>query len=472
MPTNSSPPPGPEDRTERPITAAQPDGNALPPGTRLGEFEIIRLIGEGGFGIVYLAYDHSLDRKIALKEYMPSALAERQGSTSVRVKSQRNAETFSAGLRSFINEARMLAQFDHPSLVKVYRFWAANGTAYMVMPFYEGITLKQALRRRTSPPEEAWLHALLDQLLDALDTIHARQCYHRDISPDNVLMVSDETPVLLDFGAARRVIGNSAQTLTVILKPGYAPIEQYAEVPNLQQGPWTDIYAVASMVYFAITGRTPPPAVARVISDPYVPLTQAAAGRYSDAFVRGIDLALSVKPADRPQDIASFRMALGLPLSQGRTQIEIESQPHADTFGRVEDVSAASRIPEPSRNTEAASRMTEPSRHIEAPSLIAQPGTQVESAPRVTQPSRQVESTSRNVSVTPAAKPSAELDAQIQRLLAQYIGPLAKIIYARAQKTAASPGELIASISNNIDDEANRAAFVTAANKLLRGKRV
>src|SRR5215213_8624606 len=154
MPTNSSLPPGSEDRTTRPVMAAEPDGNALPPGTRLGEFEIIRLIGEGGFGIVYLVYDHSLDRKVALKEYMPSALAERQGSTSVRVKSHRNAETFSAGLRSFINEARMLAQFDHPSLVKVYRFWAANGTAYMVMPFYEGITLKETLRRRTAPPEE------------------------------------------------------------------------------------------------------------------------------------------------------------------------------------------------------------------------------------------------------------------------------------------------------------------------------
>jgi hypothetical protein len=226
------------------------------------------------------------------------------------------------------------------------------------------------------------------------------------------------------------------------------------------------------MVYFAITGRTPPPAVARVISDPYVPLTQTAAGRYSHAFVRGIDLGLSVKPADRPQDIASFRMALGLPLSQGRTQIEIDVQPQTDTSGRAADVSAASRISEPSRHTEAASRMTQPSRHIEPPSLIAQPSTQVESATRATQPSRQAESASRNVSVTPAAKPSAELDAQVQRLLAQYIGPMAKIIYARAQKTATSPGELIASISNNIDDDENRAAFVTAANKLLRGKRV
>jgi serine/threonine protein kinase len=471
MPTNSSPPPGSEDRTAIPVTAAPPDGNALPAGTRLGEFEIIRLIGEGGFGIVYLVYDHSLDRKVALKEYMPSALAERQGSTSVRVKSQRNAETFSAGLRSFINEARMLAQFDHASLVKVYRFWAANGTAYMVMPFYEGITLKETLRRRAGPPEEAWLHAVLDQLLDALDTMHARQCYHRDISPDNVLMVSDETPVLLDFGAARRVIGNSAQTLTVILKPGYAPIEQYAEVPNLQQGPWTDIYAVASVVYFAITGRTPPPAVARVISDPYVPLTQTAAGRYSDAFIRGVDVALSVKPADRPQDIASFRTLLGLPPSEGRTQIELDVEPQTDPFRRVEDVSGASRISEPSRQPEPASRMTPPSRQPEPASRMTPPSRPIEPS-RNTQPSTQATPAARSVSVTTStAQPSSEVDAQVQRLLAQYIGPMAKIIYARAQKTATSPDELIASVSNNIDDDENRAAFVTAAKRLLRARR-
>src|SRR5918999_401773 len=137
-------------------------GNTLPIGTRLGEFEIIDLIGEGGFGIVYLAYDHSLDRQVALKEYMPSALAHREDDgVTVVMRSDRHAETFAAGLRSFINEARLLAQFDHHSLVKVYRFWEANGTAYMVMPFYEGITLKQALSQLGGPPDEAWLKTLL-----------------------------------------------------------------------------------------------------------------------------------------------------------------------------------------------------------------------------------------------------------------------------------------------------------------------
>ncbi|HEX2830689.1 MAG TPA: protein kinase [Burkholderiales bacterium] len=285
--------------------------NALSVGTKLGEFEITGLVGEGGFGIVYLAYDHSLERQVALKEYMPSELASRTGDSTVVVRSNRHADTFAAGMRSFINEAKLLAQFDHPSLVKVYRFWEANGTAYMVMPFYEGITLKSALNDLDAPPDETWLKTQLASLLDALEIIHNRQCYHRDIAPDNIMILPDETPLLLDFGAARRVIGDMTQALTVILKPGYAPIEQYAEVPNMRQGPWTDLYALASVVYFAIEGKAPVPAVARVMSDPLVPLAQSAAGRYSDPFLRAIDKALSVKPEDRPQNIAEFRQLLG-----------------------------------------------------------------------------------------------------------------------------------------------------------------
>jgi len=314
-------PPPADDRTLIPGAPAAAPGpgadsaehhNALPVGTRIGEFEVVGLVGVGGFGIVYLALDHSLDRKVALKEYMPSALAQRDPAvSSVVVKSQRHAETFDAGMRSFINEARLLAQFDHPSLVKVYRFWEQNGTAYMVMPFYEGLTLKETLRRRGEAPEEFWLESLLSQLLDALEIIHARQCYHRDIAPDNILILPGDTPLLLDFGAARRVIGDMTQALTVILKPGYAPIEQYAEAPNMRQGPWTDIYALASVVYFAIVGKPPVPAVARVMSDPLEPLAVTAAGRYSDAFLRAVDSALAVRPEDRPQDVAAFRHALG-----------------------------------------------------------------------------------------------------------------------------------------------------------------
>lgn len=305
--------PGPSESSSASTANQQDsDSNALPPGAMLGEFEILRVIGIGGFGIVYLAQDHSLQRKIALKEYMPSSLAERSSQSRVTVRSERHADTFQAGMRSFINEARLLAQFDHPSLLKVYRFWEANGTAYMAMPFYEGLTLSQTLRGRSTPPNEAWLKSLLAPLLNALETIHAEQCFHRDISPDNIMMLGEDKPLLLDFGAARRAIGDMAQAFTVILKPGYAPIEQYADVATMQQGPWTDIYALASVVHFAITGRAPVPSVARMISDPLVPLSQAAAGQYSDGFLKAIDRALSVRPEDRPQSIAELRSILGL----------------------------------------------------------------------------------------------------------------------------------------------------------------
>jgi serine/threonine protein kinase len=339
------------DRTVIAGAAAAPAGpaiqamghNALEVGTKIGEFEVTGLVGEGGFGIVYLAYDHSLERQVAIKEYMPSELAHRADDGSVVVRSQRHAETFGAGMRSFINEARLLAQFDHPSLLKVYRFWEANGTAYMVMPFYEGVTLKGTLKDLDDPPDESWLKSLLAQLLDALEIIHSRQCYHRDIAPDNILILPDETPLLLDFGAARRVIGDMTQALTVILKPGYAPIEQYAEVPNMKQGPWTDLYALASVVYFAIEGKAPVPAVARVMSDPLVPLAQSAAGRYSDTFLRAVDRALSVRPDDRPQNIAEFRQLLGFVERTTSTRYLPASTERRHTEDRIAPAAAPAR---------------------------------------------------------------------------------------------------------------------------------
>src|SRR4029079_2400712 len=163
----------------------------------------------------------------------------------------------------------------------VFRFWEANGTAYMAMPFYEGRTLKQILREHPEQASEAWLKRLLVPLLDALTLLHAHQCYHRDIAPDNIQVLDNEAPVLLDFGAARRTIGDMTQAFTVILKPGYAPIEQYAEEMDLKQGPWTDVYALSALLYGAIVGKPPPTAVARMIKDPLQPLAKRGLSAYS-----------------------------------------------------------------------------------------------------------------------------------------------------------------------------------------------
>jgi hypothetical protein len=179
----------------------------------------------------------------------------------------------------------------------------------MVMPYYEGPTLKRTLATQGRPPNEAELRAWLWPLLDALAVLHAAQCYHRDIAPDNILITANG-PLLLDFGAARRVIGDMTHALTVVLKPGFAPIEQYGEMPAMTQGAWTDLYAIASVLYAAITGRRPVASVERLLDDRLRPLREVAAGRYSEPFLAGIDAALALRPQDRPQTVAEFRARL------------------------------------------------------------------------------------------------------------------------------------------------------------------
>lgn len=315
----------PPDSSSEPLPGGPPSTHALdalPVGTRLHEFEIRGVLGVGGFGIVYRAWDTALEREVAIKEYLPSALAGRGDGAEVSLRSAAHAETYATGLRSFVNEARLLARFDHPALVKAYRFWEDHRTAYMVMPCYHGRTLQDVRRAMDRPPDEAWLRALVEPLLGALEALHAQSCFHRDIAPDNILLQPDAAdplgpgrPVLLDFGAARRVIADRTQDLTAILKPAFAPIEQYAEVNHLHQGAWTDLYALGAVLYYCLSGKAPPAATARVVRDDMKPATEvgrvlgeAFPGlRYSPALLQAIDAALAVRPEDRPQSVAQWR---------------------------------------------------------------------------------------------------------------------------------------------------------------------
>ena len=290
-------------------------GESLPRHTMIGEFEIVGIIGEGGFGTVYLAIDHSLQRKVALKEYRPALLATRHGK-SVMVRSQRHADAFEAGLKSFMNEARTLARFDHPSLIHVYRVWQQNNTAYMAMPLCEGKSLTMVIRENPGIATQEWVIGIMMPLLEAVSTLHSSNIYHRDIAPDNVLIQETGAPMLLDFGAARQIATDKTQALTVILKPGYAPIEQFADDSSMRQGPWTDIYALGAVMYFSISGRAPPNSVARLAGDPLVSLTSTITQGYSKEFLSAIDAAMAVRPQDRPQSIAEFRALLErVPLS-------------------------------------------------------------------------------------------------------------------------------------------------------------
>jgi serine/threonine protein kinase len=296
--------------------------HVLPAGTRIGEFRIEQVLGEGGFGIVYLATDLQLGRLVALKEYLPAAMAGRGPDLSVMLFSEHDRATFEAGLRSFVNEAHLLAQLDHPSLVKVHRFWEERGTACMVMPYLQGQTLKQALQQAAAgtqtAPDEAWLRALLGPLLDVLAYLHAQNVYHRDVSPENILLLPDGRPMLLDLGAARLIADDATQNLTAILKQGYAPVEQYAESGAYKQGAWTDLYALAAVFYLAVAGKPPMPSVARLMKDDMLPAVQVGQGRFSHGLLAWIDTCLAVQPEQRPRDVAAARRLLAEPVGEVR----------------------------------------------------------------------------------------------------------------------------------------------------------
>ena len=298
------------------------DHDALPPGTRFGEFEILRVLGVGGFGIVYLANDHSLEREVALKEYMPASLAARGAGPQITVRSSSFAETYAIGLRSFVNEARLLARFDHPSLVKVYRFWEDNATAYMVMPYLQGVTLRDTRRRMAHPPDEPWIRSVISPILAALELLHREGVYHRDIAPDNILLQHEGPPILLDFGAARRVISDRTQSLTAILKPSYAPIEQYAEMTQLRQGPWTDLYALGAVIHYLLFGAPPAPATARAVQDDAEAIENRIVPGVSPRFLEAVSWMLSVRPNQRPQSGEQLRTVL-----DGHAQVPPRGRP-------------------------------------------------------------------------------------------------------------------------------------------------
>ncbi len=312
-----------------PTTAALmplPEANdALPLGRVIGDFEIKEVIGVGGFGIVYRAWEGALERDVAIKEYMPMGMVGRDSDGHLTLRSKSNQADFDLGLRSFLNEAKLLASFDHPSLVKVHRFWEGGGTAFMAMQFYRGQTLRQRRQELGAVPvTEAWLMSMLEPLLGALAEMHSVEVFHRDIAPDNILWCADNRPVLLDFGAARRVLADRTQHLTAVLKPQFAPIEQYsdAHAHTMRQGPWTDIFALASTCYFMLTGRPPLPATARILSDDLTPLSEIAPPGFSMRVLQTLDWSMAVRPADRPQSVAAFRDAL-----HGRERVPVRPAP-------------------------------------------------------------------------------------------------------------------------------------------------
>ncbi len=286
---------------------------ALPDGTELvGDYRIERVLGAGGFGITYLADEIALDRPVTIKEYFPSDFAARNKSHEAVARSRDCSKDYRWGLDRFIEEAQTLARFDHPNIVRVYRYFRANNTGYMVLQWEEGNSLKTWLKELKRAPRQKELDEIIAPLLDALDIIHKTDFLHRDIAPDNIIVRKSGAPVLIDFGSARGEIAAHSKTVSALVKPGYSPYEQYAETSR-RQGPWTDIYALGATLYHAVTGKRPPDAPSRMVHDELIPAREAALSSYRAGFLYAIDRALSLEIKDRPQSVAIWRGQLLAP---------------------------------------------------------------------------------------------------------------------------------------------------------------
>jgi serine/threonine protein kinase len=287
--------------------------NALNAGEILdGCYKIEKVLGAGGFGITYLAIDQQLNAQVAIKEFFPIELVVRDNSYTVHPISDTKINDFKWALNRFLEEARVLATFKHPNIVRVLRFFEANQTAYIVMEYEQGASL-DVLIKDGQTATEAEIMKMLPPLLDGLETVHKGGYLHRDIKPGNIyLRDQDNTPVLIDFGAARYEIGTNSRSVTTIVTPGYAPFEQY-ETKGSKQGAWTDIYALGAVLYRIISGKIPieaPERIGAIIRgnpDPLTPAVEIGKGKYSRQLLEAIDYALQINEDKRPQNVEQWR---------------------------------------------------------------------------------------------------------------------------------------------------------------------
>ena len=365
---------------------------ALPSGYGLQEYRIEKLLGSGGFGLTYLATDQNLNLKVALKEYLPGEIALRGADHSIAPATEATRETFGWGKRRFLDESRTLASFRHPNIVRVMRFFEANGSAYMVMEFVEGAALPDWIKSRRPLPYLE-LGAMTRSLLDGLEIVHKAGYTHRDIKPGNIYIRDDATPVLLDFGSARM----QASELTAVVSPGYAPFEQYHTQGN--QGPWSDLYALAGVLYWIVTGNRPHEAAARVRNDTMPPALQAGDRReYAPSFLAAIDWALSTHEDDRPRSVSQWREALldAAPVPKLRPRPQVEAA---------------------------------------EPKTVVQPKTQA------------------------APVFDAAFLQKLETELAQHLGPIAGVMVKKLAKKAPGQPELVKLLAAEIGDDAARARF-------------
>ncbi len=291
---------------------------ALPEGSVLaGQYIIADVLGQGGFGITYLAADHKTGNKVAIKEYFPDSMATRSRTAVVPFSGERG-ESYEYGKECFLQEAQTLAQFiGSENIVRIYSYFEENGTAYFVMDYIKGISLDDHIKQNGGKLSFEETYRILAPVMNALSIVHSRGIVHRDIAPDNIYITNDGTVKLLDFGAARYSLGDRSQSLDIVLKHGFAPKEQY--VRRGKQGPFTDVYALAATYYFALTGKRPPDSVDRMDEDNLIPPSNMGVAIPAKA-EQAILTALSVRAEDRFQNMQMFLNAMGQEALAGNAQ--------------------------------------------------------------------------------------------------------------------------------------------------------
>ncbi|MCO5122353.1 MAG: serine/threonine protein kinase [Rhizobacter sp.] len=462
---------------------------ALPAGYALQEYRIESTLGVGGFGLTYLATDRNLNMPVAIKEYLPGDLALRCDDRSVRSKSESAEARFAWGRTRFLDESRTLASFRHPNIVRVLRFFEANQTAYMVMEFVAGQPLDQWMKTRR-PVTEPTLIGLALALLDGIDVIHRAGVLHRDVKPGNIFVRHDGEPVLLDFGSARAASVDAERT--AIVSPGFAPLEQYHAHGN--QGPWSDLYAVGAVLYWAVTGHKPMEATARVPVDPMTPASRAAdAATYSPTLLQAIDWALRPAERARPQSVAEIRGALAAraealdadikttyadrtELSSGAPSPPAASVPTAFAddmlkamsldlaayLGPVAAVVVKSAAKKASDLAGLAERLAADINDSSARARFLKKYAAASAEDARSRP----DSARQPVTGAGASSASTFDPALLERAeaeLAQHIGAVAKAVVRRAAGQARSETELFALLAEQIDDPVGRKAFVRKA---------
>jgi serine/threonine protein kinase len=444
---------------------------ALPVGAVLQEYRLDSVLGIGGFGITYLANDTNLNCKVAIKEFFPSSVVARMGGQAVQPQAPTLAASFDVGLKQFLDEARTLATFRHPNILRVLRFFQANQTAYMVMEYEEGESLSSWVVNR-GQPDRAMIFQVLLPLLSGLEAVHATGFLHRDIKPSNIVMRPNRTPVLLDFGAARNLTTESGHTITAIVTPGFAPFEQYHS--HGKQGPWSDLYALGAVLYWMVTGNKPVEALARVKDDPLPRATEAAdQALYGKALLEAIDWALAMDEDKRPQTVAEFRRAL--PQGDAPTQAVLAGPRVAfapELLAKVEDQLTRHVGPLAKVLVKKTAQVAADARDLcqmlsrEIPDEAHRLAFLKETSSHWQAAGSAPVAKTQTVAVKPGTVPAkAWLEQEAPRAearLAKYIGPLARVLVKKVGASAATVDEFYAKLAEQIENPGERQAFLAS----------